>query len=57
MQRALEAVQIGDAGLIAAPRTYPLQKLLEETSRLVLRVLRQPPAKRNPEQQVSVRTE
>jgi hypothetical protein len=34
--RALEAVQIGYAGLTAAPRVYVLQKLPKETFRLLL---------------------
>jgi len=36
MDRALEVVQFGDAGLTAAPRAYLLQKLPKETIRLLL---------------------
>jgi len=36
MERALEAVPIGDAGLTAAPCAYRLQKIPKKTFRLVL---------------------
>jgi len=36
VDRSLEVVQVGDAGLTAAPRAYLLQKLSKETFTLLL---------------------